>query len=334
MARPNRVKTDKPQDTKMVNSKRCMVNSSGELITIYYSPFTIYQTKIYMKNIQKRYLLLTSLLVIVSVCSTYYVTVSTVAQQTGAATKPQMGTANLEYQTNATLYQQHAAEYRALSYQAFNLAKMYLDQTLNSSKRKKQPKRAVVVDADETIIDNSPAQAWGIKYRQAFSSANWLDWVKREEATALPGAVDFLNYAHKRGVRVFYVTNRNVGEEEKHTISNLKKLGFPNVTDDTVMCRSEQTGSSKDSRRKEILKTYQIVLLMGDNLNDLATEFERKSVDDRKKAVDDVKNLFGTKYIVLPNAMYGDWENALYNYERLTDEQKTAKRNEWLKSYE
>lgn len=302
-----------------------------------------------MKNIQKRYLLLTSLLVIVSVCSTYYVTVNTIAQQTGAATKPQVGTANLEYQTNATLYQQHAAEYRALSYQAFNLAKMYLDQKLNerasllanqrkrgiyAGKAPKQQTFAVVVDADETIIDNSPAQAWGIKYRQAFSSANWLDWVKREEATALPGAVEFLNYAHKRGVRVFYVTNRNVGDEEKHTINNLKKLGFPNVTDDTVMCRSEQTGSSKDSRRKEIERSYQIVLLMGDNLNDLATVFERKSVDDRKKAVDDVKNLFGTKYIVLPNAMYGDWENALYNYERLTDEQKTAKRNEWLKSYE
>lgn len=293
-----------------------------------------------MTEIKRRYFLLTSLLVLVSICSTYYVTVNTVAQQGGTATQPQTGTANLEYQVAATLFQQHAAEYRALSYQAFNLAKLYLDQKLNERARMKrgirarQPKFAVVVDADETIIDNSPAQAWGIKYRQGFTSATWLNWVKREEATALPGAVEFLTYANKRGVKVFYVTNREVGEEEKHTISNLKKLGFPDVTDYTVMCRSRETGSSKDSRRKEIQKTYQIALLMGDNLNDLATEFERKSVDDRKKAVDDVKNLFGTKYIVLPNAMYGEWENALYNYGRLTDEQKTAKRYEWLKSYE
>lgn len=293
-----------------------------------------------MKTNNQRYFLLTSLLVLVSICSTYYVTVSTVAQQGGTATAPQTGTANLEYQVAATLFQQHAAEYRALSYQAFNLGKMYLDQKLNERARvrrgirAKQPKLAVIVDADETIIDNSPAQAWGIKYHQAFTSATWLNWVKREEATALPGAVEFLSYANKRGVKVFYVTNREVGEEETHTINNLKKLGFPDVTDYTVMCRSRETGSSKESRRKEIQKSYQIALLMGDNLNDLATVFEKKSVDDRKKAVDDVKNLFGTKYIVLPNAMYGEWESALYNYQRLTDEQKTAKRYEWLKSYE
>ena len=285
-----------------------------------------------MKEIKKRYLLLTSLLVLISVCSTYYVTVNTVAQQS-TATAQQVGTANNEYQAGATLWMQHAAEYRALAYQAYNLAKLQLDQDFRINRNKKQ-RRAIVVDADETVIDNSAAQAWGIKYHQPFTSDNWLAWCRREQATAIPGALEFLKYAHKKGVRIFYITNRNVGEEETHTINNLKKLGFPDVSDETVICRSGQTGSGKESRRQIVLKKHRIVILMGDNLNDLAEVFEKKSVDDRKKAVDDLKEMFGKKFIVLPNAMYGEWESAFYNYERLTDEQKTAKRSEWLKSYE
>jgi 5'-nucleotidase (lipoprotein e(P4) family) len=284
-----------------------------------------------MNKIKRHYLFLTSILVLVSIGSTYYVTVSTVAQQ-GTATAPQMGTANNEYQTGATLWMQHSAENRALAYQAFNLAKMMLDRDFWLNRRNKQ-RRAIVVDADETVIDNTLKQAWDIKYRQTFTNENWLAWCKREEATAIPGAVEFLTYAHKRGVRIFYVTNRNVGEEKTATINNLKKLGFPDVSDETVMCRSKETGSSKESRRQAIMAKHRIVLLMGDNLNDLAKEFERKSTDDRKKEVDTVKNLFGTKYIVLPNPMYGEWENAIYNYERLTEEQKAACRNESLKSF-
>lgn len=285
-----------------------------------------------MKETTRRYFLLTSILVLASVFSTYYITVNTVAQQGGMATAPQMGTANNEYQTGATLWMQHSAEYRALAYQTYNFAKMLLDHDFRVNRRNKQ-RRAIVVDADETVIDNSLKQAWDIKYRQAFTNENWLAWCKREEAAAIPGAVEFLNYASKRGVRIFYVTNRSVGEEETATISNLKKLGFPDATDENVMCRSQETGSSKESRRQAIMAKHRIVLLMGDNLNDLAKEFEKKSTDDRKKEVDNVKALFGAKYIVLPNPMYGEWENAIYNYERLTEEQKAARRNEALKSF-
>jgi 5'-nucleotidase (lipoprotein e(P4) family) len=147
-----------------------------------------------MKETTRRYFLLTSILVLASVCSTYYITVSTVAQQGGTATAPQMGTANNEYQTGATLWMQHSAENRALAYQAFNLAKMMLDQDFRINRKKKQ-RRAIIVDADETVIDNTAAQAWGIKYRQTFTNENWLAWCKREEAAAIPGAVEFLTCA-------------------------------------------------------------------------------------------------------------------------------------------
>src|SRR5215510_3090438 len=120
--------------------------------------------------------------------------------------------ANNEYQTGAVLWMQASGERAALSYQAFQLARMMLDRDLRTSRSRM--KRALIVDIDETILDNSRYQAWLIKNRQNFSDQTWLDWVNRSEATAIPGAVEFLNYANARGVKVFYITNRKTAEKE------------------------------------------------------------------------------------------------------------------------
>jgi 5'-nucleotidase (lipoprotein e(P4) family) len=131
-------------------------------------------------------------------------------------------------------------------------------------------------------------------------------------------------------VRVFYVTNRNEAEKQG-TIDNLKAVGFPDVSVETVLVRGTESG--KEARRQSISAKHRIVLLMGDNLNDLSSAFERKSVADRFSEVDRVKDLWGRKFIVLPNAMYGDWESAIYEYGRLSEVEKTAKRANALESY-
>ena len=234
-----------------------------------------------------------------------------------------------EYQLGAVLYMQKAAEYRALAYQAFNLAKMSLDADFDKKNLKKLPKaerkraRAVVVDVDETVLDNSPAQAAQIKNNQPFVQSTWTNWVNMRKAKAIPGAVDFLNHAASKDVRVFYVTNR-IESEKAATIDNLKAAGFPDVSEETVIVKTTESG--KEARRQAILQKYRIVLLMGDNLNDLSNVFERKSVADRLSEVDRMREMFGRKFIVLPNAMYGDWESAIYEYQRLTEAQKAAKR--------
>ena len=278
----------------------------------------------------KKYLLSFGL-VLSSIISTYFVTVSTAQQGTQT-----VQTADTEYQVGALLFMQKAAEYRALAYQAFNVARWQLDADFEKKNVKKLPKaerrmpRAVVVDIDETVLDNSPAQAVQVKSRLPFIQEKWTNWINMRKAKAIPGAIDFLNYANRRGVRVFYVSNR-IEVEKQPTIENLKTLGFPDVSDETVLIKT--TESSKKARRAVISAKYRISLLVGDNLDDFSEIFERKSVPDRFAEVDKARDLWGKRYVVLPNAMYGTWEGAVYEYQRLTEAQKAEKRLNALEGY-
>lgn len=269
-------------------------------------------------------------LVACSVTATYFVTGSMAQPGTSPAAK-----VDNEYQAGATLWMQKAGEYRALAYQAFNLARWQLDCDLDKKHVKKLPKieqkkpRAIVVDIDETVLDNSPSQAWGIKNRIGFDLKDWYAWGEMRKAKAIPGSVDFLNYAVSKGVKVFFVSNRDEVQKQA-TIDNLKNVGFADISADNVLLRQKDAQgnniSTKTPRREFVLQKYRIVMLMGDNLDDLSDVFERKSVTDRFAEVDKVKNDWGKRWIVLPNAMYGTWENAIYEYGRLTDAQKTEKR--------
>ena len=263
----------------------------------------------------------------ISIAGTYFV-----AQNNGiSAQQAQQNVAENEYQVGAVLFFQTSAENRALFYQAFNLARLRLDAELKNCKktRKKQP-CAIVTDVDETTLDNSPNQAWMIKNNRAFAQEDWLKWVNRAEAKPLPGALEFFNYAAAKGVRTFYVTNRSE-PERAGTTDNLKKAGFPDVSTETLLLRADV--SSKEARRQSVAQKYRIIMLVGDNLNDLAQVFERKSIADRFAAVDQLKNEFGKRFIVLPNPMYGEWENAVYEYKRLNEREKAAARHRVLQSY-
>ena len=236
--------------------------------------------------------------------------------------------ADNEYQVGAVLWTQSSGEKAALAYQAFALARLRLDQDFRAN-RKNKIRRALVVDVDETVLDNSRYQAMLVKNRRLYESKTWTEWCNRAEATALPGAVEFLRYANSRGVRVFYITNRKVVEKDG-TARNLKQLGFPDVTDETLLVRTDS--SSKEPRRQSVATKYRIVLLMGDNLNDFAEVFEKsKTTESRLTAAEQNKNQFGSRFIVLPNPMYGAWEDAIYGDSKLTEEQKAEKRRNALR---
>ncbi len=271
----------------------------------------------------KKYLL--GLTFVVSTfASTYFVTVSP-AQVAAPAVET-----DLDYQVAAVLYVQKAAEYRALAYQAFNIARHRLEADLKKKNWKKLPRaerkmpRAIVVDIDESMLDNSPAQARGIKTNTPYNPKDWYAWSTMGKAKAIPGSVEFVNYAVSRGVKVFYISNRDDAVEKKTTIQNLKDVGFKDVSEDDVLLKT--TESAKAARRAIVTARYRIVLLVGDNLDDFSEMFEKKSIEDRYAETDKVRDLWGKRFIVLPNAMYGSWENAIYEHQRLTEAQKAEKR--------
>jgi 5'-nucleotidase (lipoprotein e(P4) family) len=226
-----------------------------------------------------------------------------------------------EHMLYAVLYHQKAAEARAIYYQTFNLAKMMFEKDL-SDKSMKQ-KRAVIVDIDETVLDNSPYQAQCILKKISYPT-QWDEWCNMAKAKAIPGSIAFLNFVKDKNADVFYVTNRKENLRAA-TEKNLKDKGFPFVDKVHVLMKTDTT--NKEKYRNRIGQDYHIALLMGDNLADFTSIFERKATEDRFRLTDSLKSVFGNKFIVLPNAMYGDWEMAIYLYRKdLTESGKDSLR--------
>jgi 5'-nucleotidase (lipoprotein e(P4) family) len=215
-------------------------------------------------------------------------------------------------------------------YQTFRMARLILDNELKAKRKKADLPLAISVDVDETVLDNSPFEARVILTNEGYPKG-WREWIKLAKAKPIPGAVEFLTYAHSKGVRIFYVTNRKE-EEKADTAKNLKETGFPDVTEETLLFRAAD--SNKEPRREKIRQKYRLVFLMGDNLNDLDKVFDQKTPADKVRAVEASKDKFGTEYFVLPNPMYGDWEGALYqfNFNR-PEEEKFRIRREALTGF-
>ena len=220
----------------------------------------------------------------------------------------------------ASAFIQTAAEYRALCYQAFNLARLRLDQYLEAAGR--PGKYAIVTDIDETLLSNSSYEVKNGLQGKSYSQETWYQWTALGRSDTIPGALTFLTYAKSKGVDVFYVTNRDEVEREG-TLKNLKKFGFPNADTSHLFLREKSSG--KDSRRVRVSKTHDIVMLIGDNLADFSSMFDKKSVGERSENVDKLRDEFGNIFIVIPNPVYGDWESALFKYEKeLTQNQKDS----------
>jgi 5'-nucleotidase (lipoprotein e(P4) family) len=209
-----------------------------------------------------------------------------------------------DYQVGAYLWQQTSGEYRALCYQAYNLARLRLDRDLENKHNKK---RAVIFDIDETVFDNSVQGAEDILGNVSWSAKHLDEWVARKEARAIAGAKEFIDYAVQNRVEVFYISDRTVNQIDD-TLENFKRLNIPAKKENFYFKTSE---SSKESRRQEIQKKYEIVLLFGDNLHDFDKVWDHQSSEERKKIVDEKSREFGDRFIVLPNPLYGDWENSL-----------------------
>jgi acid phosphatase len=238
----------------------------------------------------------------------------------------------------ATLWTQRSIEYRANTLSVFALARIRLDQALADKSWTAAPVEqtgdfqnlppAVVLDIDETVLDNSLYQVWMMKNNQTFSTKTWNQFCAAQVSTAIPGAVEFTKYADGKGVKVFYITNRGA-ETEKDTRANMEKLGFPmggNV--DTFLMQNEKPewGSAKGTRRAVVAKDYRILLNIGDNFGDFDDRY-RTSVAERAKLFDADLDYWGKQWLMIANPTYGSFDTATYghDFKKPLAEQRKAK---------
>lgn len=217
--------------------------------------------------------------------------------------------AKMQLQQQAVLglnWMQDSGEYKALAYQAYNAAKVAFDH----AKVAKGKKKAVVVDLDETMLDNSPYAGWQVQNNKPFDGKDWTRWVDARQSRAVPGAVEFNNYVNSHKGKMFYVTNRKDSSEKAGTIDDMKRLGFNGVEESAFYLKKDK--SAKAARFAEIEKQgYEIVLYVGDNLDDFGDTVYGKLNADRRTFVDQNQGKFGKTFIMLPNANYGGWEGGL-----------------------
>ncbi len=234
-----------------------------------------------------------------------------------------------EHAVLSVLWQQNSAEYRALCYQAFNIA----GEKIKNLKNDGEKRLALITDIDETVLDNSPYNAMQIKRDLDFDKEDWIEWGSRKSADALPGAVDFFNMADSLGVEVFYISNRYHVQLDE-TLENLNSLNFPKADTNHVFLKTDS--SEKQERRNRVLENYEVVLYLGDNLSDFSSVFDNQSTESRNQSVDNLSSSFGEKFIVFPNPMYGDWESrGIYESNRdWTDEERDSIRHAKVYSYE
>lgn len=229
---------------------------------------------------------------------------------------------------DANLYMQTSAEYRAACYQAYNLALLKLKLAYAAAENRDADSRdarpmAVVMDLDETVLDNAGFQAFQLRSGIAYDQRLWDLWEERhsEHLALVPGAKEFILAAEEMKFQIFHISNRN-DKFKAPAKAALARLGIPAASDDHL--KFATTTSDKTSRRAEVEAKANVVLYIGDNLRDFDEKFRspkleptstpaelEAAIQTRKAAVDTDRANFGEKFILLPNPAYGEWTKPL-----------------------
>jgi 5'-nucleotidase (lipoprotein e(P4) family) len=230
-----------------------------------------------------------------------------------------------------TLWVTTSTEYDAIAFQAYQSAIRQLPQAIedpswnalveNTPASGVAP--AVILDIDETVLDNS---MFPVLYPGPFSSSNWDRWISQREATSVSGAVEFVKRAEEMGVEVFFVTNRpcrrrqEMGPncpQEQDTIENLASLGVhADAAHMLLPGESPDWTDEKLTRRRFIAAQFRIIMLFGDDLADFVPCVRSKpkepcrkgaTAEDRAAAFQKHSAYWGTRWFMFPNPGYGSW---------------------------
>jgi 5'-nucleotidase (lipoprotein e(P4) family) len=225
----------------------------------------------------------------------------------------------------ATLWMELSAEYKALQFQAYNLARYKIEQYISHNKL--NGNEAVVLDIDETVLETSLYQAEIILNGNTWPEG-WDRFLEKEDCRPVAGSLEFLNFADSLGIKIFYVSNRTEAQKTS-LINNLKKFKLPQAEKENIFLKTNN--SSKEERRNIISSENNILLLIGDNLGDFSDLLNKGNSSERINSVYEMRDYFGDKFIILPNPAYGDWEGALNpNYWKMNAAQRDSLRKDAL----
>jgi 5'-nucleotidase (lipoprotein e(P4) family) len=234
-------------------------------------------------------------------------------------------------QMNATLWMQRAAEYRLIAAQTWRMAQEKLATTLVApgtaaleqitlpAETLAALPTAIIVDLDETVLDNTAYQARNILQGKDYDESDWQAWMQEASAPAVPGAKEFLQAAVDAGHTIIYLTNRRClpaasgasgpCPAEAWTLANMAKLGLPQADEAKFLLmrgeRPEWASSDKSVRRAYVAQRYRILALFGDDLHDFVPRAEFAAREST------LTPWVGERWFVLPNPMYGSWDRAL-----------------------
>jgi acid phosphatase len=221
---------------------------------------------------------------------------------------------------NAALWQQTSAEYEAVARQAYRVARLNLDLALEDPEWSAVPAPAidpaqlppaVMLDLDETVFDNSRYEARIILDYGKFSSQTFGQWCEEAAADAVPGSTEFLRYADSRNVTIIYFSAR-VEKLRACTLRNLERLELPVGDPATTLLLRRSDG--KEGHRRDVAKRYRVLLVLGDNLDDFV-EGSQASAAERRRTAQQHADYWGSRWIILPNAMYGHWEATFFDFD-------------------
>ena len=269
-------------------------------------------------------------------------------QHTGALQAPVAPASNAgpaaDDNLNAVLWMQASAEYDAAAAQTWRAAIAGLDAALADPawdallpSERGNPATglppAVIVDVDETVLDNSPYQARLVQDGAEYASASWAGWVAERAATAVPGVIEFARAAGTRGITIVYITNRTEAMQAD-TLANLRAVGLP-VAGDAVFlgkgtvvdgCESADSGD-KRCRRELVGRSHRVLMQFGDQLGDFM-QVEPNTPAAREALMEAHGEWFGQRWWMLPNPSYGDWLPAVFgnDWSQSVTERRRAKR--------
>lgn len=266
------------------------------------------------------------------------------AATASAPAAPPAATAAADDNLNAVAWTQTALEHDLIYLETYRSAQSQLLAALRDKHWDALPaddrikpyqglKPAVILDIDETVLDNSPYQARLIRSGGEYNEADWAKWCKEETARALPGVVEFTKFAAKHGVAVIYISNR-AQDLDRATLNNLRQVGLPVSGPEaflglgTVLRGCDQVGTEKNCRRQLVSKQYRVLMQFGDQLGDFVSVLSNTQ-GGRAQAMAPYTKWIGSRWFVLPNPTYGSWEPALFNNEWSTprDQRRQQKIN-------